>query len=86
MRAASQIEPQIPQTTIFLIMFIKGSVPGSKNSLVLIQKISKKISKKTTAEKMAKFQTETANVSTSKKTPDKKAASPVKVEKKEVKK
>ena len=33
------------------LIFIKGSIPGSKNSYVLIQKPSKKISKKTTLEK-----------------------------------
>ena len=54
------------------LIFIKGSVPGSKNSIVLIQKKSKKIKKKTTAEKTAKFQTETTTTPTSKKTPDKK--------------
>ena len=75
------------------LIFIKGSVPGSKNSLVLIHKRSKKIDKKTTAEKIAKFQTEIATAPTSKKSPDKKkptldkkAPSTVKVEKKEVKK
>ena len=75
------------------LIFVKGSVPGSKNSLVLIQKRSKEINKKTTAEKMAKFQTEITNAPTSKKipdkkvsTPDKKAPSTAKVEKKEVKK
>ena len=41
------------------LIFIKGSVPGSKNSLVLIQKNSKKVNKKTTAEKNSKYQTET---------------------------
>ena len=40
------------------LIFIKGSVPGSKNSLVLIQKKSKKTNKKTTAEKIAKLQTD----------------------------
>ena len=34
------------------LMFVKGSVPGSKNSLVLIQKIAKNINKKTTLDKM----------------------------------
>jgi len=33
------------------LIFVKGSVPGSKNSLVLIQKNTKKINKKTTLEK-----------------------------------
>ena len=75
------------------LIFIKGSVPGSKNSLVLIHKKSKKIDKKTTAEKITKFQTEIVTPPTSKKTPDKKkptldkkAPSTEKVENKEVKK
>ena len=33
------------------LIFIKGSIPGSKNSYVLIQKPSKKINRKTTLEK-----------------------------------
>ena len=68
------------------LIFIKGSVPGSKNSLVLIQKNSKKVNKKTTAEKISKYQTETTNAPTKTKTSDKKALSALKVEKKEVKK
>ena len=42
------------------LMFIKGSVPGSKNSLVFIQKNIKNINKKTTLEKNKKLQSETA--------------------------
>ena len=38
------------------LIFVKGSVPGSKNSLVLIQKNSKKINKITTVEKIQKKQ------------------------------
>ena len=34
------------------LLFIKGSIPGSKNSYVLIQKPSKKINRKTTLEKI----------------------------------
>ena len=68
------------------LIFIKGSVPGSKNSLVLIQKRSKKINKKTTAEKIAKLQTETITVEAVTKTFDKKASSSTKVEKKEINK
>ena len=41
------------------LIFIKGSIPGSKNSLVLIQKNSKKINKITTLEKIKKLKTET---------------------------
>ena len=42
------------------LIYIKGSIPGAKNSLVLIKKNSKKINKKTTLEKIAKLQTELA--------------------------
>ena len=68
------------------LIFIKGSVPGSKNSLVLIQKQTKKINKKTTAEKIAKLQTDTITSAATTKTYDKKVSSTTKVEKKEVKK
>jgi len=40
------------------LIFVKGSVPGSKNSLVLIQKNSKKIKRTTTLEKNKKLQAE----------------------------
>jgi len=40
------------------LIFVKGSVPGSKNSLVLIQKNVKKIIGTTTLEKNSKIQTE----------------------------
>ena len=36
------------------LIFIKGSIPGSKNSLVLIQKTSKQIKKATTLENISK--------------------------------
>jgi len=68
------------------LIFIKGSVPGSKNSLVLIHKKSKKTNKKTTAEKIAKLQTETITSIVKTKTYDKKVSSTAKIEKKEVKK
>ena len=68
------------------LIFIKGSVPGSKNSLVLIHKKSKKTNKKTTAEKIAKLQAETITATAATKTYDKKVSSTTKVEKKEVKK
>ena len=42
------------------LIFVKGSVPGSKNSIVLIQKNSKKINKSTTIEKLKKIQSQTA--------------------------
>jgi len=40
------------------LMFVKGSVPGSKNSIILIQKNSKRINKITTLEKSKKLSTE----------------------------
>ena len=48
------------------LIFIKGSVPGSKNSVVLIQKNAKKITRKTTLEKTKKIASEVT--STAKKT------------------
>ena len=68
------------------LIFIKGSVPGSKNSLVLIQKKTKKINKKATAEKIAGLQTETITSIVKTKTSDKKVSSTAKIEKKEIKK
>jgi len=41
------------------LMFVKGSVPGSKNSIILIQKNSKRINKITTLEMSKKLSTET---------------------------
>ena len=38
------------------LIFVKGSVPGSKNTMVLIQRNSKTINKKTTLEKIEKNQ------------------------------
>ena len=40
------------------LIFVKGSVPGSKNSLVLIQKNAKKINRTSTLEKSKKAQAE----------------------------
>ena len=40
------------------LIFIKGSIPGSKNSLVLIQKSEKEIKRSTTLEKLSKIKTE----------------------------
>ena len=45
------------------LLFVKGSVPGSKNSLVLIKKNVKKITKSTTLEKIKKTQTQTISTS-----------------------
>jgi large subunit ribosomal protein L3 len=75
------------------LIFIKGSVPGSKNSIVLIQKNSKKIKKMTTKEKINLIQKETSSApdkkKDTKKSPDKtdkKPTTPTKTEKKEIKK
>ena len=40
------------------LIFIKGSVPGSKNTIVLIQKTTKNINRATTLEKISKLKTE----------------------------
>ena len=72
------------------LIFVKGSVPGSKNSLVLIQKNSKKINRISTMEKIEKFQSESiktiSKTKEKKKTTDKKESSIAKTEKKENKK
>ena len=72
------------------LIFVKGSVPGSKNSLVLIQKNSKKINKITTVDKIQKKQVQ-SQLSPTKtkpetKTPEKKAAVSPKPKSKETKK
>ena len=54
------------------LIFVKGSIPGSKNSIVLIQKQSKKINKKTTKEKIEKLEAETVSSKGEKKSPAKK--------------
>ena len=46
------------------LIFIKGSVPGSKNSTVLIQKILHQISRKTTIEKNQKLESSKTEVKT----------------------
>ena len=43
------------------LIFVKGSVPGSKNSLVLIQKNIKKINRNTTLEKSKKMEAQSAS-------------------------
>ena len=72
------------------LLFVKGSVPGSKNSLVLIKKNAKKITKSTTLEKIKKTQTQTisssANTKGKAKAPTQKETPATKPEKKEVKK
>ena len=49
------------------LIFIKGSVPGSKNSLVLIQKTAKKINRVTTLEKVSKIKAEVLKAEEAKK-------------------
>tara|TARA_B100000029_G_scaffold468637_1_gene505779 strand:- start:19 stop:792 length:774 start_codon:yes stop_codon:yes gene_type:complete len=70
------------------LIFVKGSVPGSKNSIVLIQKNSKKINRTTTSDKIKKFTAEsTKSTEKSKeKSSEKKESQPKKAEKKEDKK
>jgi len=73
------------------LIFVKGSVPGSKNSIVLIQKNVKNIKRITTIEKNKKLMESTAassekSKSKDKKTPEKKASPAKPSEKKEVKK
>ena len=51
------------------LIFVKGSVPGSKNTLVFIQKNAKKINRRTTLEKIQKNLSE--NLKTAKKKTDK---------------
>ena len=50
------------------LIFVKGSVPGSKNSLVLIKKNTKRIKRTSTSEKSQKMQPEITK--TTKKTAD----------------
>ena len=67
------------------LMFVKGSVPGSKNTIVLIKKNSKKINRTTTLEKFKKAQT--ISTQTINKAKDNKKTSPAKkIDNKEVKK
>jgi large subunit ribosomal protein L3 len=72
------------------LIFVKGSVPGSKNSLVLIQKHVKKINRTSTTEKQEKAQSQssstTEKVKKAIKTPEKKDTNTLQKENKEVKK
>ena len=70
------------------LIFVKGSVPGSKNSIILIQKNSKTINKTTTLEKSKKLSIETAQPENKTKVKAKvQKESPIKkIDKKEVKK
>ena len=68
------------------LIFLKGSVPGSKNSIVLIQKNAKKINRITTLEKYKKIQEQLSGAQTKvkakSKTPEKKEANKKKTESK----
>ena len=72
------------------LIFLKGSVPGSKNSIILVQKNSKKINRMTTLEKSKKISAEAtksefkakAQIPAKKETPPQKAQ---KTDNKEVK-
>ena len=65
------------------LIFVKGSVPGSKNSIILVKKNSKKINKKTTLEKNRKINAETtkSEPKTKIKIPAKKESPPQKAQK-----
>ena len=66
------------------LIFIKGSIPGSKNSLVLIEKTAKNITKTTTQEKIKKIQAQLAQKGVKK--DDKKVANKPEAKKPEAKK
>ena len=73
------------------LIFVKGSVPGSKNSIILVKKNSKKINKTTTLEKNRKINAEAtkSEPKTKIKIPAKKESPPQKAQKtdnKEIKK
>jgi len=53
------------------LMFVKGSIPGSKNSIVIIKKASKNINRETTIEKNIKYKNELSKPSDEKKVPPK---------------
>ena len=63
------------------LIFLKGSIPGSKNSIVVIRKNIKKINKTTTIEKNTKAQT-TSTETKEKKTEGKKSKDASKTDKK----
>ena len=72
------------------LIYVKGSVPGSKNSLVLIRRNIKNINKITTLDKIKKAQVQTQSITEKKKeklkTPDQKEILAPKPKKEEVKK
>ena len=53
------------------LIFVKGSIPGSKNSLVEIYKTAKDVNRTTTLEKNKKLKTEILNEANKKSTPSK---------------
>ena len=72
------------------LIFVKGSVPGSKNSIVLIQKNVKKIKRITSLEKNKKIMTSSSTIpektKAKTKSPEKKKVPVKQQEKKEIKK
>tara|TARA_B110000438_G_C15743124_1_gene619427 strand:+ start:152 stop:916 length:765 start_codon:yes stop_codon:yes gene_type:complete len=68
------------------LIFVKGSVPGSKNTLVLVQKNTKNINRMTILEKVAKIQAQSAKTSDKKDETNKKPVIAVKKDKKDDKK
>jgi len=68
------------------LIFVKGSVPGSKNSFVLIHKNKKEVKKLTILEKTKKISAESTKMNTKKTDSIKKQSSPVKTKKTEIKK
>ena len=68
------------------LIYVKGSVPGSKNSMVLIQKNKKKINRKTTLEKVKMAQSSSSKTQTDKKEKPKTKTETKKPATKEVKK
>ena len=55
------------------LIFVKGSVPGAKNSIILIQKNSKKITRMSTLEKNKKLAAQTTQTKSKTKVSEKKA-------------
>ena len=68
------------------LIFVKGSVPGSKNSFVLIHKNKKEVNKPTILEKTKKIFAESTKMDNKKTDSIKKQSSPVKTKKTEIKK
>ena len=68
------------------LIFVKGSVPGSKNSFVLIHKNKKEVNKPTILEKTKKISIESTKINTKKTDSIKEQSSPVKTKKTEIKK